>query len=436
MIKKMTYPLLLGFIILALAGCASTGTPILSTGVPSSQPPTQGVSPTSTPVPPTDTPTALPPTATATPQPVNAIQHFPAGQEFTVTAIHMIDATSGWAIGGLGSNVGDHVLFTTDGGSTWKDVTPPESEIVGGYKAAIGFFQDARTAWVTYAMGGGTPVPTSPVVWHTADGGASWTASQPLDMTGLAEIYVPAELQFVAGQNGWLRVHVGVGMMHDYTAIYHSTDGGATWTRIIDPYPNKDGGIQSCTKNAMLFTDATHGWLTGDCGGVQAGVLLFKTTDAGFTWQPVTLSEPTSYPGIFSIESQIACGSYNPFFFSNDFGRLAVNCQDYSGTQTSFFYYIFTTQDGGNTWTSNTYPGLNLYLFSADTGWALAMKIQKTTDGGATWKAISDVTWNAQVDFISEQIGWGIARSDTAMALVKTDNGGATWTELTPVVGP
>ncbi len=435
MIKKFTFPLLLSLIILSLAGCITSGTPAVGTSAPSSLPPTQGASHTSTPLPPTMPPTVVPPNATATPLPVNLIQHFPTGQEFTVTTIHMLDATTGWSIGGLGSIVGDHVLFTTDGGSTWKDVTPLEEEALSGaHKAATGFFQDARTAWVTYAIDGGTPVPSLPVVWHTTDGGASWSASQPLDVNGLADIYVPAELQFVAGQTGWLRVHVGAGMIHDYTTIYRSTDGGATWTRIIDPYT--DGGIQSCTKNDMLFTDATHGWLTGDCGGVQASALLFKSTDASSTWQLVTLPEPADYPGIFSNESQIACGSYNPFFFSNDFGRLAVNCQDYSGTQMSYFYYIFTTQDGGSTWTSSSYPGEALYFFSADTGWALAAKIKQTIDGGATWKTISDVSWTAQVDFVSAQLGWGVARSDTAEALVKTDNGGATWTELTPSVGP
>jgi photosystem II stability/assembly factor-like uncharacterized protein len=40
------------------------------------------------------------------------------------------------------------------------------------------------------------------------------------------------------------------------------------------------------------------------------------------------------------------------------------------------------------------------------------------------------------VDFVSEQIGWGVARTGELIALVKTTNGGVTWTELTPIVGP
>jgi photosystem II stability/assembly factor-like uncharacterized protein len=447
-IKKISFPLLLGIIILSLTGCVTAGVPKAGTSVPTSLPPTQAVSvistpipptlapsPTYTPLPPTETPTAVPPTPTATPLPVNAIQHFPSRQAFTVTAIRMVDATTGWAIGGLG-NVGDHVLFTTDGGSTWMDVTPPQPVAANDVQQfATGFFQDAKTAWVTYGINGGNPVPTQSVVWRTSDGGLSWQASQPLDLTDLTEIYVPSNLQFVNGQTGWLLVHVGVGMNHDYIAIYRSMDAGASWSRIQDPY-NDTSLIMSCSKNTMLFTDATHGWLTGDCYGVMAGVLLYKSIDAGSTWQAVTLPAPTSAPGLFDNNSSFACGGYDPFFFGNDLGHLSVRCANYRNQPATYSYYIFTTQNGGSAWTSATYPGEALYFFSADTGWALSTKIQLTTDGGKTWKAISDVTWTAGMDFISEQIGWVVATAGDLVALVKTDNAGVHWTKLTPVVGP
>ena len=126
MIKKFGYSLLMSLIIFSLAACVTSGTPGSSTSAPTSLPPTQTVSPTSTPLPPVETVTPLPPTPTATPAPCQCHPALPCGQEFTVTTIHMLDATTGWAIGGLGSLVGDHVLFTSDGGSTWTDVTPPE----------------------------------------------------------------------------------------------------------------------------------------------------------------------------------------------------------------------------------------------------------------------------------------------------------------------
>ena len=434
MVRKFSFSLLLSIIILTLASCVTAGTPGSNTSAPISLPPTSTVYPTSTPIPPTDTPTSVPPTPTATPPPVNPIPHFSTGQEFTVTAIHMFDANTGWAIGGL-TNRGEHVLYTSDGGSTWKDITPPEGQALSGErKIATGFFQDAHTAWVIYAPIDGYPVPTQVVVWHSTDSGATWQAGQPLDMTGLSEIFVPTDLQFVNGQTGWLVGHVGVGMNHDYIALYRSHDGGATWERILDPY-NDTSLIMSCSKNTMLFTDPTHGWLTGDCNGVMAGVLLLKSTDAGSTWQEVTLPGPSDAPNMFE-DMNVACGSYNPFFFGNDLGHLSVNCANFGGQQVTHTYYIYTTQDGGSTWTSATYPGEALYFFSADTGWALASKIQLTTNGGKTWKAISNVSWTAQFDFINEQTGWVVATAGEQMALVKTDNGGARWTVLTPKVVP
>jgi photosystem II stability/assembly factor-like uncharacterized protein len=432
MIKKLALLIIISASILALAGCAPAGIPISVTSLPTTIPPTATTAPSAAPVPATETPTPIAPIPTAPTPPVNVIQHYPSGQEFTVTKIHMVDATHGWATGSLGAQVGDHVLFTTDGGNTWKDVTPPApAAATDQHNAAIGYFQDVNNAWVTYFIGGGTPVPGSPVVWRTTDGGATWTASQSLDVSGLSEIFVPTVMQFV-DESGWMLVHVGAGMNHDYVAIYRSNDAGKVWNRLIDPYI--DGGIQSCTKNGMLFTDATHGWLTVDCNGVKSGAFMYKSTDAGSSWQEVDLPEPGSYPGIFSTNAPVACGTYNLFFFGNDLGHLSVNCRDFQGTQINYTYFIYTTQDGGSTWTSALYPGEALYFVSADTGWALAAKIQLTTDGGKTWKPISDVTWNAQFDFISEQIGWVIAQADNQMALVKSDNGGARWSILVPSV--
>lgn len=436
MVKKISILFWLCLIILALIACSTAATPVSVTSMPSAIPPTTTMSPSAKHIPPTETPTAVPPTAvpptsTATISPGNAIQLFPTGQEFTVTSIHMVDANIGWAIGGL-TNLGDHVLYTIDGGSTWKDITPPEAQAASGdQKTATGYFQDAQTAWVIYAPYGYI-LPSHPVVWRTQDGGTTWQASQPLDLSGLPETFVPSDIQFV-GQAGWMLVHVGVGMNHDYVALYHSTDSGLTWTRTLDP--NHDGGIQPCSKTGMLFTDATHGWLTGDCEGVAAGVLLFKSSDAGATWQEVTLREPPGAQGLYT-DMYVACGSYDLFFFSNDLGHLSVRCFNFKGTPITNNYYVYTTQDGGATWTVSTYPGVGLYFFSADTGWAISQKIQLTTDGGLTWKPISDVSWNPQFDFISEQIGWGVAWSKGQVALVKTTDGGARWTMLVPTIGP
>ncbi len=431
MLNKLSMFAIICTCLVLLAGCATSGTPIIVTSIPTSVPPTAKIAPSATPIPPTETPTPVPPTPTATTPPVNIIEKYPSGQEFTVTSLDMVDALNGWAIGGLGGKVGDHVLFTTDGGNTWKDVTPPEpAPAADQTKVAFGYFQGANNAWVTYSINGGNPVPASPVVWRTSDGGTTWTASQSLDVSGLSEIYVPGSLWFYGQQAGWLLAHVGVGMNHDYVVIYRTNDGGATWSRILDPY--NDGGIQSCSKNAMIFTSPTQGWLTGDCNGVKAGVLFYMSTDAGSTWQEVSLPTPPGMPDLFGQNN--ACGSYDLRFFGGDLGVMQVRCANFGAAAVTYSYYIYTTQDGGSTWSGANAPGDALYFFTMSTGWAIAPKIQQTTDGGKTWKPIADVSWIGQFDFISETVGWAVATAGDNVALVKTGNGGAHWSLLVPTV--
>jgi photosystem II stability/assembly factor-like uncharacterized protein len=445
MINKTFLPFLLMIIlVISLVGCSTPTTIIPATDTPTSIPPTPTVPPSASPVPATETSTPVPPTPTSTMAPVNTIQHFPAEQEFTVASINMIDAQVGWATGGL-SGVGDHVLKTFDGGSTWMDLTPPEEVAPSDDQiTATAYFQDAQTGWVIYSLTSGI-TPAQSVIWRTQDGGLSWQASQPLDLSNLTEFYYPDYLQFSDSQNGWVMVHVGAGMNHDYYALFHSQDGGVSWSRIQDPY-NDTSGTMSCSKTDLLFTDATHGWLTGDCHGVAAGVQLFKSNDAGLTWETVTLPDPAGSPGLLST-FDAACGAYDLFFFGNDSGHLGVRCAYYDQDPMTYKYFLYTTQDGGSTWTSSTYPGETLYFFSANTGWAFSSKVQITSDGGLTWKAVSNVSWtvksdytqSAAVDFVSETIGWGIARGTeqpVLPALVLTINAGARWAMLVPVVGP
>ena len=438
MIKNFSVIILMSLFILSLASCSTQVlvTPAIPTHT--TIPPTQPVLPSATSIPPTETPTPLPPSPTV--PPVNPIQHYPTGQEFTVTFISMIDSNVGWAIGSL-QDMDDHVLRTSNGGVTWTDLTPPEAAApIGEHKKATGYFQDTQVAWVIYSNASGI-TPKSPIVWHTQDSGSTWLASQPLDTTDLTEFYNPSNLQFVNGGSGWLIAHVGVGMNHDYIVLYRSNDGGLTWERLLDPY-NDTNGIMGCSKSGMLFTDATHGWLTGDCHGVAAGVLLFRSSDGGATWERISLPDPAGAPGLFS-NFQAACGSYSPFFFGNDLGHLSVNCANYDQDPITYQYYVYTTQDGGTTWTSSTYPGEALHFLFPDSGWAFSKQIRRTTDGGITWKIISNVSWtvlgeftaNAMVDFVSEDMGWAIARADGEVALVITTNSGVKWAILVPTVG-
>ncbi len=344
----------------------------------------------------------------------------------------MLDQVQGWAIGDTGNAI-DRILHSTDGGKTWIDVSPGDALLNPAQGTqALAHFQDDTRAWVVYSTLTGR-TPEQSVVWRTQDQGKTWQPSQPLDLSGLENIFDPSHLQFVDGQTGWLLAHVGVGMSHDYVALFKSSDGGQTWSRILDPY--NDGGIQACYKNSLLFTDAKHGWLTGTCSGVAAGVLLFRTTDGGQTWQDVRLPAPASAPDLYT-SFDMGCASNFPAFLEPRQGYIAVSCEHLTEDPRTTDHYLFFTDDGGETWSSTPYPGGELRFFDDQTGLALGKEIYKTEDAGVSWTKISVLSWDGFFDFPSVEIGWAVAQSDDQVALVHSQDGGQFWDIIQPELAP
>jgi photosystem II stability/assembly factor-like uncharacterized protein len=171
----------------------------------------------------------------------------------------------------------------------------------------------------------------------------------------------------------------------------------------------------------------------------MAGAFLFQTSDAGQTWQPVTLPAPAKTIDLFS-DPLIYCGTQSPVFSSPQEGRLILRCFNTSQDPYITLYFLYTTRDGGVTWTSSTSPAGTLDFTTGENGWALGRDLFRTTDGGQTWSKVKSVNWDGQFSFVSDELGWAVARAetDTAMliALVQTTDGGITWTEIKPLIGP
>jgi photosystem II stability/assembly factor-like uncharacterized protein len=391
-------------------------------------------------------PAAPSPTSAPTATPVaNAIVHLSAGTAITLTSIHMLDASAGWATGGLAST-GDHVLTTNDGGQTWHDVTPQQvapAPDQGMPSAAAGFFGNATTAWVVYGNFV-TAAPASAIVFRTSDGGQTWTGSQPIDLSaiGAADFFQPSDIRFLPdAKTGWFIAHLGVGMNHDYFTIMKTTDGGQTWTRLIDP---TSGGPQSCQKTGLHFTDAQNGWLTGDCQGVAPGLFFMHSGDGGATWTQASLPAPASQPDIFTRQDA-GCGTYYMRFFDPQNAQLSVSCLILGANVITSTHFIYSTQDGGQSWTSNPSPSRSLTFINPQTGWALPYgennaqppyALSQTQDGGKTWTTVKQLAWTGQLSFVDNNNGWAVAQADQAMSFVKTTDGGHTWQAVNPKIAP
>lgn len=431
----------------ATATAAPTGVPtqtlppVITATPPATQAPTEAQ---------TQAPIKAPTTApTAAPSVPGQIVRFPSGSDVTVTQVHMTSKAEGWAVGvdlKLDSN-NEHVLRTADGGATWRDVTPPQKASTaavesGPSQRAQAFFLDAQKAWIAFAPQPGSVTDQARVVWSTADGGASWKTSAPLAQSSGSnpDIFDFGQPTFLPdGKSGWVMVHAGAGMNHDYIYIFGTGDGGLTWKMLVDPMDVNKGQIQGCYKSGMGFVDAQHGWLAGSCNGVAAGVLLFQTKDGGSNWSEVKLPAPSDSPTIFTAQD-VSCGSFPPVFFSAKDGLMQVSCQSFDGTKVAKTW-LYATADGGATWKARLAPAsLGSYQFiSAAQGWFVGdSHIFATADGGKTWANLAKVDWNAQLSFVDAKNGWVVATMgstpNVSYALVNSVDGGTRWGLLKPKI--
>lgn len=443
--SKRNWTLTCVFCLLALIGllpaCSNEGTAELPADVPEAveteltRPPTSRPFPSST-LAPSDTATPdITPTLTiaVTTSSNGTVSHLPSGTSLTFRKLWMMDSEQGWALGG--ENREDTQLFrTADGGTTWQDVTPPEQVEASGLMDAAAFFLDDETGWFVYQR---IPSPDgflAPMVWRTDDGGESWVASEPLDVSGFMGFYGPSRIGFSDQLHGWLMLDLDAAMMHRYIAIYTTNDGGASWTRVVDP--TSDAPIQTGDKTGLVMDVEGRGLMTRDLHGLTPEITVEITRDGGRTWESVVLDVPAVDSGV-----QQLCAAHSPALFSALSWRVGVSCvvfNDEGNTGDDPWLsgeaYLFRTEDGGITWERFDSPGGEQIYFDGDVVLSLGREIYRSDDGGLTWSYRRTVNWDAVFSFISPDTGWAAAYNQGESALVWTENGGETWQALYPVV--
>src|SRR5437763_966702 len=332
----------------------------------------------------------------------------------TLLSLHMIDASTGWAL------TGQTVLRTTDGGVHWKNVTPAGATLT---QDSIADFPSASIASI------GTPRPdgASTQVLPTADGGQNWQQST-------IQMPLPRQISFIDAQRGWVLAAVRpLGGPAEPVSVFRTTDGGKTWVNVATALfsdatpPGKlpYGG----QKSGMHFLDASTGWVTGTVF-ITDLAWLYVTHDGGSTWQPQSLLMP---PGVPSARLSLL----SPTFFSTADGILPVIFSNIT-TDSAIATAIYTTHDGGRTWQSTAPIAAALPLLSfADLqhGWATyRTMLYRTIHGVHHWINLSpssnfkNIT---QIDFVSTTVGWAITSATAnSSSLLKTVDGGLTWTSI------
>jgi photosystem II stability/assembly factor-like uncharacterized protein len=357
------------------------------------------------------------------------IPHFPPGESVTITTIKMNNPTTGWAIGRDQEHAVDHILTTSDGGHTWRDVTPEETTLQEvdefTYKMSTAFFLDGQSASLIYDP----DTFSDPArIWSTSSAGYQWDESIIETNFQIVE-----GLSFADESHGWLMLGVDAGMGHSWVEVYRTSDGGREWELTIDPYSEASANLHYCCKTGMVFHDSNTGLISFG-RGPMGGAFVNWTHDGGMTWEASPLPRPEgAFQELEDSEYGILCESHSPTLFSNRSAKVALECwTDFDASDEVSF--IFSTLDGGTTWNALSYPGGQLLFLTPEMGWAFGNEIYQTLDGGQIWTKMSTVPWDGKFSFVNQQLGWATAQMGEVFSLFQTEDGGKTWEPIEPIV--
>ncbi|MEU6548539.1 oxidoreductase [Streptomyces sp. NPDC046859] len=290
-----------------------------------------------------------------------------------------VSRSAAWLAGTAGT-----VLRTTDGGASWRDVSPPGAgELQFRDVEAFG----ARRA-VVLAIGEGE----ASRVYRTDDGGTTWT--ETFRNTGARAFYDC--MAFFDHRHGLAVSDPVDGRFR----ILSTKDGGRSWTVLPDTGmpPALDGEAGFAASGQCLVTaGAKDVWLaTG--GAARARVL--HSADRGLTWTAAGTPVPAGDParGVFALA------------FRDRAHGLAVG-GDYRPDQTSP-QAAARTGDGGRHWSPADTPppayrsGVTWLPHSRSAALAVGLTgTDLTTDGGRTWRTVDTGSYDT-VDCASDGGCW------------------------------
>jgi photosystem II stability/assembly factor-like uncharacterized protein len=384
------------------------------------------------------------PTRTVTPQ-VTATPPVGKGAQPLAdwTGLHFVSGDVGWiaetkttsATTGPGPTF---VYKTTDGGRTWQQQLTWD----GPGPAQVRFSADGAQGLVVGQ--GGVPLFT------TADAGAHWQRmSLPPQATQVALQY------FLDAREGWIISYLNEATP-GFAGVFHTTDGGQSWTQTARLDVNQDfshGQAGGSLQGNLIFSDSSTGWLTpvasSSTGITPVQPFLYVTHDGGKTWSVQTFAPPAGV----ALNSSTAI--FRPPVFFNDRDGVEMVIQQSvpvgGAAPTLGGTYAYTTTDGGDHWSAPQAVVVPAGNFAPDFAmidsktWLLfgGAKVERTSDGGRHWEVLGGAlpadSFALQHDFQDVNHGWVaiiVFAAQPTLEVYQTSDGGAHWTALTvPALG-
>jgi photosystem II stability/assembly factor-like uncharacterized protein len=348
-----------------------------------------------------------------------------------IQGIHLVTEDDGWML------MDRHLYWTRDGGQTWSSITPASIE---PYAIKSASFRDTQHGWLLLSS---EDQVNFFAIARTTDGGKTWeTRVLSLFASGDVDANIAASyFYWLDTQTGWLVTRRAANSNFDTGALFKTTDGGKTWTRLAAPMGDP-----------VYFVTRDFGWMAGGPAGDQ----LQRTVDGGSTWHS------QSIPGWTKSES-VQHKFFLPQFADDREGMLPVMVADNATTRIQFY----RTRDSGETWNLETdlpfdpksAPGMHLPLVVVNPRESLILlpgqnRALRTVDRQSMTLAGSD-PWIAgidELDMVSPSVGWAMHRAGNCSPnrtrnqaspaikqaelcsaqtrLLRTNDGGASWQVL------
>jgi len=377
----------------------------------------------------------------------------PPAASYSIVDAEFVSADTAWIVAQLYVHNGPTVVMnTTDGGKTWHEqFRIPDGSSIGLLKfwntKDGDLVEDVPSTLppskIPGALGSSNMVPRT---YRTHDGGAHWSlVDLPIDWSN------PGGPGFSLTQLEAWRIS-GVELRPAKPILQHTVDGGMHWTTVgtIPSDANSMGSNLTFTdpKTGWLTANAskTYAW---DANGkaipfTSPSALFWETRDGGQTWAPVVLPLPAeAAANDVHLESPIFFGSRDgllQFQISGPPPSYVPEPLRQAPTQGWTHSYILTTHDGGRRWTEliRTPGGLQeggAFFFDVS-HWLLSTgpDLSETYDGGKTWTTRQVLANGLDFDlapwnYVDAKTIWSQVGADK---LVRSTDGGATWIAVTP----
>lgn len=379
--------------------------------------------------------------------------------------------TSSSVVGSLPASTG-RIQRTADGGASWVTVWQEPG---------------ASLYWVGTAgsevVASGTMTPTSsddstsqsPLLLVSGDDGTSWVsitptiASEPSGPRTASVDWASFRLRFVTTSVGFAFPDADQGQDIFDAQLLRTTDGGRHWVSLDLTGGTPDGGL--------AFINPQDGFATGTTAKCQGQI--WSTRDSGLSWQPIpgtcvaytldALSFPNSEDGFAAGGNFYKDGFYPQLavLATSDGGRHWTTRDAQGGNtegggtgegpfaQLQFVTpnvgyalgggcvmgengpcggALWSTADGGRTWTQRSVSGLNLANDGPENLWLVDAGARgggdvmwHSTDGAATWTPVADLA-NVAISGLAAS-GDSVWIATEAGQFISTDKG-RSWASL------